>query len=261
MNSDKQNSLWVGIITLFPEMFKALEHGIPQQASKQEKLVVECINPRDFTNNLHQSVDDRPYGGGPGMVMMVEPLKKALEFAKKRSPLPAKVIYLSPVGSRFDHSAAVAMAQQQALILIAGRYEGIDQRFINRYVDEQWSLGDFVTSGGELPAMVMIDSIIRHLPGVLGHAQSAQCDSFATGLLDHPHYTRPEVVDGEGIPPILKSGNHRAIAEWRLKQALGLSWEKRPDLLAKRTLSVDEQRLLNEYKLENQGANHDEHDK
>jgi tRNA (guanine37-N1)-methyltransferase len=242
------NKLWAGIISIFPNMFDALQYGMPGKAILQQQLELALFNPRDYTDNTHQTVDDRPFGGGPGMVMMLEPLKKALNAAKKSSPFAPKVIYLSPTGKRFDHNAAVELSKTQALVFVAGRYEGIDQRFIDTVVDEEWSVGDYVTSGGELPIMIMIDSIIRQLPGVLGHEQSAECDSFANGLLDCPHYTRPEVIEGLAVPEVLKSGNHAAIARWRLKQSLGITWLKRPDLLAQKVLTEEEQRLLTEFK-------------
>lgn len=255
------NKLWASVITLFPEMFEALNHGIPRRAQQQGQLSINLFNPRDFTADKQKTVDDRPFGGGPGMLMMVEPLKKALNAAKKASPFEAKVIYLSPTGKRFDHIAASEIATSQALIFIAGRYEGIDQRFIDESVDEAWSIGDYVTSGGELPCMVMLDSIVRQLPGVLGHAQSAALDSFENGLLDCPHYTRPETLEGKTVPAVLTSGNHQAIADWRLKQSLGLTWLKRPDLLAKKSLTEIEKRLLTEFKREHQGANDNEQHK
>lgn len=242
------NKLWAGIISIFPDMFNALHYGMPSKAISQQQLEIALFNPRNFTENKHQTVDDRPFGGGPGMVMMVDPLKKALNAAKKASPFTPKVIYLSPTGKRFDHDAALELSKAQALVFVAGRYEGVDQRFIDAEIDEEWSVGDYVTSGGELPIMIMIDTIIRQLPGVLGHEQSAECDSFVNGLLDCPHYTRPEVVDGLPVPDVLISGNHQAIAEWRLKQSLGLTWIKRPDLLAKKSLTEREQRLLTEFK-------------
>jgi tRNA (guanine37-N1)-methyltransferase len=205
-------------------------------------------NPRDYTHDVHRTVDDRPYGGGPGMVMMVEPLMAAIEAAKEAAP-QSKVLYLSPQGKRFDQSAAQQLAKGDGMILIAGRYEGIDERLIDAFVDEEWSIGDFVLSGGELPAMVMMDSIIRLLPGALGHADSAEQDSFTDGLLDCPHYTRPEEILGRTVPEVLKSGNHELIRQWRLKQALGRTWLRRPDLLEGRELSGEEQKLLDEFKL------------
>lgn len=240
-------SAWIGIITLFPEMFTALNSGIPRRAQESGLIELALFNPRDFTSDKQQTVDDRPFGGGPGMVMLYQPLKEAILAAKKASPKPTKVIYLSPSGSRFDHKAASQMASvttKLAFIFVAGRYEGIDQRLIDSMVDEEWSVGDFVTSGGELPCMVMLDSIIRQLPGALGHAQSAEQDSFENGLLDCPHYTRPEEIDGLAVPKILLSGNHQAIANWRLEQALKYTALKRPDLLEKRALSEKQQSIL-----------------
>jgi len=236
------------VISLFPDMFDALRTGIPGRAIEQGLAHMVLWNPRDYTHDVHRTVDDRPYGGGPGMVMMVEPLKAAIEAAKEASP-QSKVVYLSPQGKRFDQVAAQEMAGEEGMILIAGRYEGIDERLIDAFVDEEWSIGDFVLSGGELPAMVMMDSILRLLPGALGHADSAEQDSFTDGLLDCPHYTRPEEILGRTVPEVLTSGNHELIRQWRLKQALGRTWLRRPDLLEGRELSKEEQKLLDEFKL------------
>jgi tRNA (guanine37-N1)-methyltransferase len=201
---------------------------------------------------VHQTVDDRPYGGGPGMVMKVEPLLAAIQAAKAQNPT-SKVVYLSPQGQRFVQATAVAATQTSGIILIAGRYEGIDERVIHSFVDEEWSLGDFVLSGGELPAMVVIDSMIRLLPGALGHAESAEQDSFSDGLLDCPHYTRPENILDQDVPSVLLSGDHEKIRLWRLQQALGRTWLRRPDLLEGRELNKLEQELLDEFKQAHQG--------
>lgn len=236
------------LITLFPEMFEAVTaYGITGRAVKQGLLIVNCHNPRTYTYDRHHTVDDRPFGGGPGMVMKIEPLEAALLDAKKSVPPTTKVIYLSPQGKKLTQQAVQALAKETALILIAGRYEGIDERFIENFVDEEWSIGDYVLSGGELPAMVMLDAITRQLPGVLGCDESAQQDSFMDGLLDYPHYTRPEVYEGKSVPTVLLSGNHGHIRRWRLKQALGRTKERRADLLDSRSLSGEEQQLLAEY--------------
>lgn len=210
-------------------------------------------NPRDYTDDVHRTVDDRPYGGGPGMVMLVEPLKAAIREARHAAPA-SKVVHLSPQGRRFDQRAARSFASCSGWILLAGRYEGIDERLIEAEADEEWSIGDYVLSGGELPAMVLMDTVIRLLPGVLGHEDSAEQDSYANGLLDCPHYTRPEVIEERAVPPVLLSGNHAAIHRWRLQQALGRTWLRRPDLLAQRVLTDEEQGLLNEFICAHTGA-------
>ncbi|MFW9605416.1 MAG: tRNA (guanosine(37)-N1)-methyltransferase TrmD [Pseudomonas sp.] len=239
----------VGILSLFPEMFAAVsEYGITSRAVKQGLLTLQCWNPRDYTEDRHQTVDDRPFGGGPGMVMKIKPLECALAEAKNALGAAAKVIYLSPQGRRLEQAAVRELATESALILIAGRYEGIDERFIQTHVDEEWSIGDYVLSGGELPAMVLIDAVTRLLPGALGHADSAEEDSFTDGLLDCPHYTRPEVYQDKRVPAVLLSGNHEHIRRWRLQQALGRTWERRADLLDSRSLSGEEKKLLDEYK-------------
>ena len=236
-----------GIITLFPEMFAAVtDNGVVGRAVKQNMLSLQCINPRDFTEDKHRTVDDRPYGGGPGMLMKVEPLEKALVAMKAKLP-SAKVIYMSPQGNRFDQSAAQSFSQREELIVLAGRYEGVDERLLRAQVDEEWSVGDYVLSGGELPAMIVIDAVARLLPGVLGHPDSAVEDSFVDGLLDCPHYTRPEVYKDEAVPSVLLSGDHAAIKRWRRKQALGRTFERRPDLLKDRTLCDEDENLLADY--------------
>ncbi|MEN8166475.1 MAG: tRNA (guanosine(37)-N1)-methyltransferase TrmD [Pseudomonadota bacterium] len=235
------------VITLMPEMFDALkDQGVVGRAMERGSAELRLWNPRDYTTDVHRTVDDRPYGGGPGMVMKYEPLQAAIEAARLAVP-GARVIYLSPQGRRFDQGVARRMASAgQAMILIAGRYEGIDERIIERYVDEEWSIGDYVLSGGELPAMVMLDAIIRLLPGVLGAAESAEQDSFMDGLLDCPHYTRPERIDGLSVPAVLQSGNHEAIRRWRLQQALRRTLERRPDLIRDRGMAPEEIKLLDE---------------
>jgi tRNA (guanine37-N1)-methyltransferase len=235
------------VITLFPEMFSpVLEHGVIGRAVSDELLVFRSWNPRDYTEDKHKTVDDRPYGGGPGMVMMYEPVCSAIAKAKQAQP-DAKVIYLSPQGRRLDQSGVNELSKRNGMILISGRYEGIDERIIDAEVDEEWSIGDYVLSGGELAAMVLIDSVCRTLPGVLGHEDSANEDSFVDGLLDYPHYTRPEQVDGYAVPEVLLSGNHENIRRWRLKQALGKTWQSRPDLIESIELDDEQKELLQEF--------------
>jgi tRNA (guanine37-N1)-methyltransferase len=247
------------VITLFPEMFAALTaSGITRRALDRGLYEIAFHSPRDFVSDPHRTVDDRPYGGGPGMVMMAEPLEKAIGRARaaQEQSLGAagRVIYLSPQGRRLDHGKVLELTALPALTLLCGRYEGVDQRLIDRCVDEEVSLGDFVLSGGELPAMVLLDAIVRQLPGALNDAESAQEDSFVDGLLDCPHYTRPEIYEGERVPQVLLSGNHAAIRRWRLKQALGTTSRRRPDLLAGRKLSKQELSLLEEFGQEQERA-------
>lgn len=238
----------IAVVTLFPEMFSAVsDYGVTGRAVNSGGLAISCVNPRDFTADRHQTVDDRPYGGGPGMVMMAPPLAKAITEAKAKVAQGAKVIYLSPQGQTLSQQRLEALAQEPALILLAGRYEGVDERLINGLVDEELSIGDYVLSGGELAAMVVIDGVSRLLPGVLGHPLSAQQDSFTDGLLDCPHYTRPETYQGSSVPAVLTSGNHEAIRRWRLKQSLGRTWQRRPDLLEKCDLSEEQKLLLAEF--------------
>lgn len=240
--------MWIGVISIFPEMFRAIsDYGITSRAVKQELIQLECFNPRNNTDDRHQTVDDRPFGGGPGMVMKIKPLEGALGDARQAAGGPAKVIYLSPQGRKLTQAAVKELANEERLILIAGRYEGIDERFIEEHVDEEWSIGDYVLSGGELPAMVLIDAVTRLLPGALGHVDSAEEDSFTDGLLDCPHYTRPEVYADKRVPEVLLSGNHEHIRRWRLQQSLGRTWERRADLLDCRSLSGEEKKLLEEY--------------
>lgn len=239
--------LQIGVVTLFPEMFAAVtDYGITSRAVAGGLLDIRCWNPRDYTRDRHQTVDDKPYGGGPGMVMMVQPLRDAIQAARQALPR-AKVLYLSPQGRRLDQAGAEILAQREQLVFVAGRYEGVDERIIAAEIDEEWSIGDYVLSGGELPAMVMIDALARHRPGVVGDADSVAEDSFATGLLDYPHYTRPEVIDGRAVPEVLLSGDHERIRRWRLKQALGRTWQRRPDLIDSEALKAEEQLLLDEF--------------
>jgi tRNA (guanine37-N1)-methyltransferase len=237
------------VLTLFPEMVQGLaQYGVTGRAINSGLLGLQPWNPRDYTADRHRTVDDRPYGGGPGMVMMVEPLQACLAAVREQADKPARVVYLSPQGQRFDqHAAKQMVAENEAMILIAGRYEGVDERFIENEVDEEWSIGDFVLSGGELAAMVMIDTMARLVPGVLGHGESAQQDSFMDGLLDYPHYTRPEVLAGQAVPEVLMSGNHDAIRRWRLKESLGRTWLRRPDLLEQYELQAEARELLDEF--------------
>ncbi|WP_300428635.1 tRNA (guanosine(37)-N1)-methyltransferase TrmD [uncultured Thalassolituus sp.] len=244
--------MWFGVVTLFPDMIQALTgQGVSGRAVKQDKVSVTCWNPRDYAYDNYQTVDDRPYGGGPGMLMKIQPLRDAIHAAKAAAGEGAKVIYMSPQGRKLDQEGVLELAQHDKLILVAGRYEGIDERLIEAEVDEEWSVGDFVLSGGELPAMTLMDAVIRLVPGVLGHELSAQQDSFMDGLLDCPHYTRPEVYEGEAVPEVLLSGNHEKIRQWRLKQALGRTWQRRPDLLAELELTTEQRKLLTEYLDEN----------
>ena len=238
--------MWIGIVSLFPEMFQALSFGVIGRAIKEKRLTLAFFNPRTFTHDKHQSVDDTPYGGGPGMVMMAEPLSAAITAAKRASPKTPHVIYLSPQGQVFNQTTASQLANEEAIILIAGRYEGIDERVIESDVDEEWSIGDYVLTGGELPAMVMVDAITRLLPGVVGDHDSIREESFATGLLKYPQYTRPEVFQEKSVPDILLSGNHAAIKRFRLKQSLERTYLKRKDLLDKKVLTAEEQALLDE---------------
>jgi tRNA (guanine37-N1)-methyltransferase len=241
----------IEVVTLFPEMFSAVsDNGVTGRAIQNGLVQLGTINPRDFTDDRHNTVDARPYGGGPGMVMMVEPLRAAIGEAKKvlgDHGDKAKVIYLSPQGRKLDQAGLQSLAKDEELILLCGRYEGIDERLIASEVDEEWSIGDYVISGGELAAMVLIDGITRLIPGALGHEDSAEQDSFMNGLLDTPHYTRPEVLDEMTVPDVLLSGNHKNIESWRLKQALGRTWLRRPDLLEKLTLEQTEKDLLAEF--------------
>ncbi|MCW5576692.1 MAG: tRNA (guanosine(37)-N1)-methyltransferase TrmD [Burkholderiales bacterium] len=243
------------VVTLFPAMFDAVtEMGVTGRARERGLYQLVAWNPRDFSANAHRTVDDRPYGGGPGMVMMAEPLGKALDAARQRQQSAGvgqpRVLHLTPQGRLLDHALVADLAQESGIVLLAGRYEGVDERLVERQGVEEVSIGDYVLSGGELAAMVLMDSVVRQLPGVLGDAGSASQDSFVDGLLDCPHYTRPEVYQGAAVPAVLLSGNHAAIARWRLKQSLGRTWQRRPDLLERRALSGEERELLEEYRRE-----------
>ena len=243
------------VVTLFPPMFDAIsKHGITSRALEHKIYDLHLWNPRDYTNDNHRTVDDRPYGGGPGMVMLAEPLEQAINAAvarqKQAGVLKPKVIHLSPTGKPLTHEIVMELAAEQGLVLLASRYEGVDQRLLDRMVEAEYSVGDYVLSGGELPAMVLMDAIIRQLPGALGDADSAAEDSFVNGLLDCPHYTRPEEYKGEKVPEVLTSGNHAKIKHWRLKMSLQRTRDKRPDLLAVRSLSKEESRLLQELDVE-----------
>ncbi len=241
-------------VTLFPQMFAAVaDYGIARRAREEGKWSLATWNPRDFTTDSYRTVDDRPYGGGPGMVMLVEPLEKAIHAAQARVPAArARVILLSPQGAMLDHAKVVEIAGLERVVLVCGRYEAVDERLVRRSVDEELSIGDYVLSGGELAAMVLIDAVVRQLPGALNDAQSAAQESFVTGVLDCPHYTRPETYAGERVPEVLLSGHHAEIERWRLKQALGRTWLRRPDLLARRSLSAVEQKLLAEFRAEHE---------
>ena len=245
-------ALVADVVTLFPEMFVAItQSGVTRRALEEGRWSLDFCNPRDFTQDVHRTVDDRPYGGGPGMVMLPAPLEAAIGAAKARQAAQgvaaSRVVYLSPQGAPLTHARVMRfaeMAGQEGVVLLCGRYEGVDERLIERCVDEEISIGDFVLSGGELPAMALLDAIVRQLPGVLGDAASASEDSFVAGLLDCPHYTRPEEYAGRRVPDVLLSGHHEQIRRWRLKQALGRTWQRRPELLAGRILSKEETQLL-----------------
>ncbi|MGQ0657661.1 MAG: tRNA (guanosine(37)-N1)-methyltransferase TrmD [Chromatiales bacterium] len=239
--------LRIGVVTLFPEMFRAVtSFGISGRAVERGLVGVTTWNPRDYATDRHRSVDDRPYGGGPGMVMMVTPLRAAIAAAHAALE-PRAVIYLTPQGRRLDQATIQQLAERSPLLMIAGRYEGVDQRFIDIEVNEEWSIGDYVLSGGELPAMVLIDALVRLVPGALGDEDSARQDSFVEGVLDCPHYTRPEEYEGRRVPDVLLSGNHAQINRWRRKQSLGRTWLQRPDLLQGLTLGPADRRLLEEF--------------
>ncbi|MDG1693611.1 MAG: tRNA (guanosine(37)-N1)-methyltransferase TrmD [Porticoccaceae bacterium] len=237
----------IALITLFPEMFDALtDYGISGRAVNQGLLDISSFNPRDFTDDPHATVDDRPYGGGPGMVLLIEPLRKAIKAAKEWIDGEPLVVYLSPQGKVLQQAAVNNLVTEQSIILIAGRYEGIDERLIQLEVDQEWSIGDYVLSGGEIPAMVLVDALIRQIPGALGHSESASQDSFAEGLLDCPHYTRPDNYQDLKVPDVLLSGNHEKIRQWRLKQSLLRTQQRRPDLLDRLALNTEQLALLKE---------------
>ena len=248
-----EGAMQFDVISLFPEMFTAItQSGVTRRAFEQNKCALTIWNPRDFTQDKHRTVDDRPYGGGPGMVMLAKPLLAAIEAAKERQLQQgvekSHVVYLSPQGKPLQHQRVMELLQQPGLILLCGRYEAIDQRLLDHYVDEEISLGDFVLSGGELPAMALMDAVIRHLPGVLHDEASAVQDSFVNGLLDCPHYTRPDVFDDVAVPAVLMGGNHAEIEKWRRQQSLLVSQAKRPELIdqarAQGQLSKDDEKFL-----------------
>jgi len=240
--------MWIGVVSLFPEMFKAVtDYGISRRAVEKGLLALEVWNPREFTEDKHRTVDDKPYGGGPGMLMKVQPLKDAINAAKNKAQGQCPVIYLSPQGKPLDQADLARLAMLPEVILVAGRYEGIDERLIESVIDMEVSIGDFVASGGELPAMLLIDGVTRLLPGAVGDADSVEQDSFSNGLLDYPQYTRPETEDGLTVPEVLMSGDHSQIARWRKMQSLGRTYKKRPDLITARTLTEEEKQLLDEY--------------
>ena len=247
------------VITIFPEMFDALlDHGITRRALDEKLFELRAWDPRDFAVDAYRRIDDRPYGGGPGMVMMAEPLRAAVDAAKARQRdagvvLP-KVLLMSPQGERLTEGLVMELAQEEGLVVVAGRYEGVDERLVERVVDREVSIGDYVTSGGELPAMVLIDCMVRRLPGSLNDSESASQDSFSGGLLDWPHYTRPEEWNGARVPEVLTSGNHAAISRWRRMQALGRTWDRRPELVEEAKLSPEDRQLLDEYRRERQAA-------
>lgn len=241
------------VVTLFPEMvWAAARYGVTGNAIERGLVRLVSWNPRDYALDKYRTVDDRPYGGGPGMVMKVQPLRDAIRAAQTDSEELAKTIYLTPQGQKLTQQAVREFAGLSRMILVAGRYEGVDERVIESEIDEEWSLGDYVLSGGELAALVVIDAVTRLLPGVLGDANSAQEDSYMNGLLDYPHYTRPERIDGREVPAVLQSGHHADIKRWRLKQSLGRTWLRRPDLLANSDLTEEQRKLLDEFKNEMQ---------
>ena len=239
----------IAIVTIFPQMFDSFVcEGMTRRALETGQLQLEFRNPRDFTEDSHRQVDDRPYGGGPGMVMMAEPLNQAIGSA--RTAVRGRVIYLSPQGRQLKQKRARELASEAGLVLLAGRYEGVDERVLEAEIDEEISIGDYVLSGGELPAMVLIEALVRYLPGVLGNEDSVRSDSFSAGLLDWPHYTRPEQFSGRAVPRVLLGGNHEAIRRWRLQQALGRTWERRPDLMERLILNEEQHELLASYQRE-----------
>lgn len=239
------------VVTLFPDMVTAAAgYGVTGRAIERGIVHLSVWNPRDYTHDRHRTVDDRPYGGGPGMVMKYQPLHDAVCDAKQTGTGSAKVVYLSPQGKPITQALLSEACDVSQLILVAGRYEGIDERFVELVCDDEWSIGDYVISGGELAALIVVDAVTRLLPGVLGDEDSAQQDSHMNGLLDYPHYTRPEQLDGHAVPAVLLGGNHADIDRWRMKQALGRTWQRRPDLLKKKNLSAEQEKLLNEFKIE-----------
>jgi tRNA (guanine37-N1)-methyltransferase len=253
--TERPRTIRFDCVTLFPETFAAIaDHGITRRAREAGRWNLALWNPRDFTTDVHRTVDDRPYGGGPGMVMLAEPLEKAIRAAQAEEPdVPARVVYLSPQGARLNHAKVVELASVPRLLLLCGRYEAVDERLVERCVDEELSIGDYVLSGGELAAMVLIDAIVRQLPGVLNDDESAAQESFVHELLDCPQYTRPEVYEGMRVPEVLLSGHHAQIARWRLKASLARTLRRRPDLLEWRATSAEEQVLLAEFRAESEG--------
>lgn len=244
--------MWIGIISLLPQMFQAVtEYGVLARAVRQGILEVEHFNPRDYAEDRHRTVDDRPYGGGAGMVMMADPLRQALDAAKARAPQAASakcpVVLMSPQGAQFDQERALQTSKLEGMIIICGRYEGLDERFVTRYVDEECSIGDYVVSGGELPAMIVIDAIARHLPGTLGNHLSVQDESYLDGTLDYPQYTRPESFEDDQVPEVLMSGDHRRIGQFRRRASLLRTLQRRPDLLTGRVFSEEDRLILNEW--------------
>jgi tRNA (guanine37-N1)-methyltransferase len=241
----------IAVVSLFAQMIRqGLSHGVIGRALESGIFALECFDPRQFTTDVHRTVDDRPYGGGPGMVLKVEPLRQAVRSAVATLPAGSRRVYLGADGRRFEQGMAREASEWPGLVLVAGRYEGVDERFIETEIDEQWSIGDYVLSGGELPALVVIDAIVRLMPGTLGSSESALQESFSDGLVDWPHYTRPHELDGREVPAVLASGDHAAIHRWRLQQALGRTWLRRPELLERRGMSDEERELLEEFKTE-----------
>lgn len=249
----------IAVVSLFPSMLReALAHGVLGRAIERGLLEVACFDPRDDATDVHRTVDDRPYGGGPGMVLKVEPLRSTLRRAEAASPAGSRRVYLGADGRRFEQHMAREASEWPGLILVAGRYEGVDERFIESEIDEVWSIGDYVLTGGELPALVVIDAIGRLLPGALGSPESAVQESFTDGLLDWPHYTRPPVFEGRAVPAVLTSGDHAAIERWRLREALGRTWLRRPESLERRGMNAEERALLEEFKIDRAKALEDQ---
>jgi tRNA (guanine37-N1)-methyltransferase len=241
----------IAVVSLFPQMIReALGHGVIGRAQERGVFAVDCFDPRDYTADAHRTVDDRPYGGGPGMVLMAPPVRSAIRAAAALLPPGSRRVYLGADGRKFEQSMAREACRWPGLVLVAGRYEGLDERLIEHEIDEEWSIGDYVLSGGELPALVVIDAIVRLMPGTLGSSESALQESFSDGLVDWPHYTRPQALDGHAVPAVLASGDHAAIHRWRLQQALGRTWLRRPELLELRGMSDEERELLEEFKIE-----------
>jgi tRNA (guanine37-N1)-methyltransferase len=258
MRISDETRLRFDVVSLFPGMIRhAASHGVTGAAIERGIVDLVLWNPRDYARDRHRTVDDRPYGGGPGMVMKVEPLRDAIRAARQDSNIAPRTIYLSPQGRRLTQQHIQDLSALPRLLLVAGRYEGIDERVIETEIDEEWSIGDYVLSGGEIAALVVIDAVTRLLPGVLGDAESALRDSHTAGLLEHPHYTRPEQIEGRCVPGVLMSGDHQAISRWRMKQALGRTWLKRPDLLADRPLSAEQQVLLEEFRKDLSQSRHE----